>query len=79
MEANGFLVELPLLAFQAVLLFARLGAAVMLLPGFGEQEGPGPIRLGLGLGLVVLLMPARVLNGLAVGGARKPGFSRGLS
>lgn len=58
MEANGFLVELPLLAFQAVLLFARLGAAVMLLPGFGEQEVPGPIRLGLGLGLVVLLMPA---------------------
>lgn len=58
MEANGFLVELPVLAFQAVLLFARLGAAVMLLPGLGEQEVPATIRLGLGLGLVLLLMPA---------------------
>lgn len=58
MEASGFLVELPVLAFQAVLLFARLGAAVMLLPGLGEQEVPATIRLGLGLGLVLLLMPA---------------------
>ncbi|GGJ00634.1 flagellar biosynthetic protein FliR [Neoroseomonas lacus] len=58
MEADGFLAELPVLAFQAVLLFARLGAAVMLLPGLGEQEVPATIRLGLGLGLVLLLMPA---------------------
>lgn len=58
MEADGFLAELPVLAFQAVLLFARLGAAVMLLPGLGEQEVPATIRLGLGCGLVLLLMPA---------------------
>jgi flagellar biosynthetic protein FliR len=58
MEPAGFLAELPVLAFQAVLLLARLGAAVMLLPGLGEQEVPAPIRLGLGLGLVVLLLPA---------------------
>lgn len=58
MEAHGFLAELPVLAFQAVLVFARLGAAVMLLPGLGEQEVPATIRLGLGLGLVLLLMPA---------------------
>lgn len=57
MEQGGFLPELPVLAFQAVLLLARLGAAVMLLPGLGEQEVPAPIRLGLGLGLVVLLLP----------------------
>lgn len=57
MEAEGFLADLPVLAFQAVLLFARLGAAVMLLPGLGEQEVPATIRLGLGLGLVLLLMP----------------------
>ncbi|MDO9499746.1 flagellar biosynthetic protein FliR [Falsiroseomonas sp.] len=49
--------SLPGLAFQAVLVFARLGAAVLLLPGLGEQEVPAPIRLGLGLLLVALLFP----------------------
>lgn len=49
--------SLPGLAFQAVLVFARLGAAVLLLPGLGEQEVPAPIRLGLGLMLVALLFP----------------------
>ncbi len=58
MDEAGLLAALPTLAFQAVLVFARLGAAVMLLPGLGEQEVPGPIRLGLGLALVLLLMPA---------------------
>ncbi len=57
MDEAGFLAALPAVAFQAVLVFARLGAAVMLLPGLGEQEVPGPIRLGLGLALVLLLMP----------------------
>ena len=47
---------LPALSFQAVLIFARLGAAVMLLPGIGEQEIP-PIRLALGLALLALLLP----------------------
>lgn len=58
MEEAGLLAALPVLAFQAVLVFARLGAAVMVLPGLGEAEVPGPVRLGLGLGLVLLLMPA---------------------
>lgn len=49
--------SLPGLAFHAVLVFARLGAAVLLLPGLGEQEVPAPIRLGLGLLLVALLFP----------------------
>ena len=48
---------LPLLAFQAVLLLARVGGAVMLLPGLGETEVPPTIRLGLVLALVVLLLP----------------------
>ncbi|WP_270936884.1 flagellar biosynthetic protein FliR [Falsiroseomonas oryzae] len=48
---------LPDLAFQAVLVFARLGAAVMLLPGLGEQEVPPTIRLSLGLALLALLLP----------------------
>ena len=49
--------ELPALAFQAVLTFARLGAAVMLLPGLGEAETPPTLRLGLGLVLLLLLFP----------------------
>jgi len=52
-----FLAALPVLAFQAVLCFARLGAAVMVLPGLGEEEVPAAIRLGLGLALVLVLLP----------------------
>jgi flagellar biosynthetic protein FliR len=63
-EADAALLAgLPALAFQAVLVFARLGAAVMLLPGLGEAEIPAPLRLALGLALVALLLPA-LLPGL---------------
>lgn len=48
---------LPALAFQAALLLARLGSAVMVLPGLGEQDVPAPVRLGLALAIVVLLLP----------------------
>ena len=50
------LANLPVLAFQALLVFARVGAAVMVLPGLGEQEIPGPVRLGIGLCLVPLVL-----------------------
>jgi flagellar biosynthetic protein FliR len=53
----ALLQSLPALAFQAVLVFARLGAAVMLLPGLGEEEVPATLRLGLGLALMGLLFP----------------------
>lgn len=53
----ALLQTLPSLAFQAVLVFARLGAAVMVLPGIGEAEVPAPLRLGLGLALLALLFP----------------------
>lgn len=49
--------ELVAAAFQAVLLLARLGAAVMLLPGLGEADVPASVRLALGLALVLLLLP----------------------
>lgn len=49
--------QLPVLAFQAVLVLARLGAAVLLLPGLGEQDVPASIRLSLVLALVALLLP----------------------
>ena len=49
--------DLPTLAFQAVLLVARIGGAVMLLPGFGEAEVPTTLRLALALALVGMLLP----------------------
>lgn len=48
---------LPALAFHVVLLVARLGGAVLLLPGLGEQDVPPSIRLALLLALVALLLP----------------------
>lgn len=57
MDEAAVLAALPGLAFQAVLAFARLGAAVMVLPGLGEEEVPASIRLGLGLALVLVLLP----------------------
>ncbi|MCK8782770.1 flagellar biosynthetic protein FliR [Roseomonas sp. NAR14] len=57
MTEAALLAMLPAFAFHGMLVFARLGAAVMLLPGLGEAEIPARIRLGLGLGLVVLLLP----------------------
>lgn len=53
----AFLASLPGLAFQASLIFCRLGAATMVLPGLGEQEIPANIRLGLALLLTMLLLP----------------------
>ena len=49
--------ELPGLAFGAVLVAARVGGAVMLLPGVGEPEVPPTVRLCLLLALVALLLP----------------------
>ena len=62
MTEAELLASLPVLAFQAALIFARVGAAAMLLPGLGEQEVPSPLRLGLGLALVPLLLPALAPN-----------------
>ncbi|MCS6933157.1 MAG: flagellar biosynthetic protein FliR [Acetobacteraceae bacterium] len=44
-------------AFHALLLFARVGAAAMLLPGLGEAEVPATIRLAVALALTLLLLP----------------------
>lgn len=54
---TALLATLPALVFQAAMLFCRLGAAVMLLPGLGESEVPATIRLSLGLLLTLLLLP----------------------
>ncbi len=44
-------------AFGFMLLFCRLGAAAMLLPGLGEQDIPAMVRLALALLLPLLLLP----------------------
>lgn len=43
--------------WTAALVFARVGAIVMLLPGFGEAAVPGRIRLALALLLAIMLAP----------------------
>ena len=40
---------LPMLAAAFMLVFARIGAMVMLLPGFGESNVPVRIRLAIAL------------------------------
>ena len=48
---------LPTLAAAFMLVFARIGTMVMLLPGFGETNIPTRIRLGVALGLTLILLP----------------------
>lgn len=55
MDVEGFL-EAQLVGFAVV--FARIGAATMFLPGFGERTVPVRVRLVLALGLSMALLPA---------------------
>lgn len=48
---------LPALAAAFILVFARIGAMVMLLPGFGEANIPVRVRLGIALALTLILLP----------------------
>ena len=48
---------LPVQVYAAGLIFARVGALVMLLPGIGETAVPPRIRLGLALLLSLMLFP----------------------
>ena len=48
---------LPALAATFMLVFARIGAMVMLLPGFGEVNIPVRVRLGMALMLTLILLP----------------------
>jgi flagellar biosynthetic protein FliR len=40
-----------------MLVFARIGAMVMLLPGFGEANIPVRVRLGIALALTLIILP----------------------
>jgi flagellar biosynthetic protein FliR len=48
---------LPALAAAFMLVFARIGAMVMLLPGFGEMTVPVKVRLAMALILTLILVP----------------------
>ncbi len=48
---------LPVLAAAFMLAFARIGAMVMLLPGFGETNIPARIKLGIALMLTLIILP----------------------
>jgi flagellar biosynthetic protein FliR len=48
---------LPLLAGTFMLVFARVGAMVMLLPGLGEQNIPVRIKLAIAVMLTLIIMP----------------------
>ena len=53
----AFLAALPEWAFAFVLVLARIGCAVMLMPGLGEAEMPAMVRAGLVLAITLLLLP----------------------
>jgi len=48
---------LPALAAAFMLVFARIGTMVMLLPGVGENNLPMQLRLGIALALTLILLP----------------------
>src|SRR5258708_10854960 len=48
---------LPALAAAFMLVFARIGAMVMLLPGLGESTIPVRIKLGIALMLTLVILP----------------------
>lgn len=49
---------LPEVTFTFLLIFARVGAMLTLLPALGESAIPGRFRLSLGLALALVLYPA---------------------
>ena len=57
LDDGALLASLPPLAFAFILVLARCGAAIMLLPGLGEAEPPAVVRAGLAFALAVLLLP----------------------
>ena len=48
---------LPALAAAFMLIFARIGTMVMLLPGLGEMTVPARVRLTIALVLTAVLLP----------------------
>ncbi|MGA3400083.1 MAG: flagellar biosynthetic protein FliR [Acetobacteraceae bacterium] len=57
-DATALLADLPAWSFAFMLVLARFGAAMALLPGLGETTVPAVVRVGLALGVTILLLPA---------------------
>ncbi len=57
MDDAALLASLPGLAFAFVLVLARTGMTIMLMPGLGEAEPPPTIRAGVALAITGLLLP----------------------
>jgi flagellar biosynthetic protein FliR len=51
------LATLPAWAFSFVIVLARVGGAMALLPGLGEAQPPTLVRVGLAVGVTALLLP----------------------
>ncbi|HME27716.1 MAG TPA: flagellar biosynthetic protein FliR [Acetobacteraceae bacterium] len=56
-DDSAWLATLPAWAFAFVLVMARIGAAMTLLPGLGEAQPPAMLRVGLALAVTALLLP----------------------
>lgn len=56
-EDAALLAALPGWAWAFMLVLARVGSAVMLLPGFGEAEVPMPVRAALATALTLVMLP----------------------
>ena len=52
----ALIAEVPLHLASLLILFARIGAVWMLLPMFGEDSVPGPVRLLMALGMSLALL-----------------------
>jgi flagellar biosynthesis protein FliR len=53
----SFAADLPAWSFAFMLVLARFGAAMALLPGLGEAVAPAMVRVGLALAVTILLLP----------------------
>ncbi|MEL6781502.1 MAG: flagellar biosynthetic protein FliR [Pseudomonadota bacterium] len=53
--------------FAMILVFARIGSALLFMPGFGEQTVPVRYRLALALALSAGLMPATPVSAVTAG------------
>ncbi|MEM1064547.1 MAG: flagellar biosynthetic protein FliR [Pseudomonadota bacterium] len=61
--------------FAMILVFARIGAAMLFMPGFGEQTVPIRYRLALALALSAGLMPATPVPAMTAGVTGLPIFA----
>lgn len=65
----SFVASLPAWSFAFMLVVARFGAAMTLLPGLGEAAAPSMVRAGLALAITILLLPVIFPHPPAIPGA----------